>query len=234
MRIKALLVGLAFISLHGFAAESEEDKGGESISGEEILEHQRKQIENVMVDLNKASKDLYETMTTEPQNVVESGCLGDLRNISLDGLVVDPADLLAGVYASLKDQLYDLACNAASDFANQATEKLNASLELPYGLGKVGVSQGGGIGTDPKNIFKTEVTIDSDEVAVDVTEGVLKDARISPYSVSRNVRELQERVGDKGTASKKRNELEKNLEGMLDINKLFGGDDKKGDGKKDK
>ena len=233
MHIRAIFFSLVFTSFHSVAADSE-DKKDEGVTGQEILEQQQEQIENIMVDINQSSKELYETMTTKPQNVVESGCLGNLRNISLDGLVVDPADLLAGVYASLKDQLYDMACSAASDFANQATEKLNASLELPYGLGKIGVSQGSGIGKDPDNIFKTEVTIDSDEVASDVTEGILKDARVSPYSVSSNVQELEERVRNKGTASKKRNEYEKKLEGMLDIDKLFGGDDKKGDGKKDK
>jgi len=193
-------------------------------SGEALLKQQKETIDSMMVDLNKSGKAVYDTFTSEPMGVVESGCLSDLRGISLSAIVIDPYDIQAGIYEALKDEMYNMACSAASDKMNEITAKMEQQLELPLGMGSIGPVQGSGIGSETDNIFNTEIILDNNEAVSDITDSVLGDVRSSKYRASKNI----DKIGVKKitTETKRLNskELVEEVEKFLNVDTLWKGE----------
>ena len=95
-RYLGVLVAILLGSTQAFAEE-------ETTMGQALLDDQKAKLERIGVDMNQSGKELYDTFTSNPQKVVESGCLDNMRNIGLDIIVIDPANLLGALYAALKD-----------------------------------------------------------------------------------------------------------------------------------
>jgi len=220
--LKQAIVVLILISTHTF---SQDEIPQELPTGEELLKSQKETLSKIMVDINKSSKKVYETFTSKPMGVVESGCLSDLRGVDFSALVIDPADLLAGIYKSLKEEMYNLACEAASEEMNKISKQMDKELELPVGMGDIGVGQGNNIGKSTGNLINSEVAVDSSEAAADITNSVLGEVRVSKYKASKNIDRIN--IEEHKTNRKKTNtkSLVEKVEKFLNVDILWKGDE---------
>lgn len=197
-------------------------QGAESSGNTDLVALQKQQLELILVDMNQTGAAIYDTFTTDPQGVVESGCLDDLRQIDIDAITIDPTNILAAVYATLKDEIRTMGCNAANEKMNEITAKLEQNLELPHGLGTIDISQGAGIGDGSDGLSDVNVELDSDKVAADITSETLGDVRVSPYKVSQNLSAIEEVSKDKNSNPLNSKGLEKTLEDVIDIDSFWG------------
>lgn len=194
----------------------------EQLSGQELLDAQKQKLEEIGIDRNKAGKDLYSSLSSEPQKVAESGCLDQIRGISVDAIVIDPTNLLGAVYSALKDELVSQGCSAATQYSNQLNDALNTKLELPHDIGTIEVGTGSS-GSGDGGVFQPNVTLDNDEVAENVKDAVLNDAMQRRYNAADNVRINSTQQKFKSERAKDTSEAERKLENIIDIDKIWGG-----------
>lgn len=210
---KLLTAYLFVVSISSVAAESG--------VGKELLEKQQKQMDELLVDMNKTGKDLYDEITNEPQGVVESGCLGSIRDIDLSVVPIDPMGILGAVYAAIKDQITDLSCSAAKDFAEQANNELTGKLETPFGIVSLEASNNP---SEDQGIFKPNVIIDNEKVGKEVTEEVLEGVRNNSYNSSSGLNNTSIKEYKSNNKPRNSKDVEKKLENVIDVNKIWGGD----------
>lgn len=215
--IKSVLATAILLS-SSFVASAE----GSTITGQQLLDEQNKKLEQVAIDMNQSGKKLYDTFTSEPQNVAESGCLDSIRGISADAIVIDPANLLSAVYSALKDEVMSQACSAATEYANKLSEMLEFKLELPHEIASIEIGAGDGA-TGDGGIFQPNIKLDNEKVAEDVKKTVLEKARNRQYKASDNVRFSETEKRFKNTKAKSTKDAEKELENIVDIDKIWGG-----------
>lgn len=225
--IKAVLTTGIFLSTSVATVKSAEGGDESAISGQQLLDEQNKKLEQIAIDMNKSGKKLYDTFTSEPQNVAESGCLDKIRGISADVIVIDPANLLGAVYSALKDEIVSQACSAATEYANKLSEILELNLELPYGIASIEIGAGDNA-TGGGGAFQPDVKLDNEKVAEDVKKTVLEKARNRQYKASDNVRFSETEKRFKNTKSKSTKDAEKQLENIVDVDKIWGGKDEGG------
>lgn len=217
MSTRYSLIPLLFLLLPAYKAFS--------LEGQELLDAQKAKLEAIGVDMNQSGKNLYDTFTNSPQKVAESGCLDQIRGIGVDAIVIDPMNLLGAVYAALKDEIMNQACSAATDFANALNEELNAKLELPYGIASIEIDGVGSV-TGDGGVFKPDVQLDNEKVAQDVTKTVLESARGGNYSSRTGLIKNSTKQILKNELKKDTSDVEKQLENVIDIDKIWGGEKK--------
>ena len=216
MQYKRYLCVLVAILLGSTQVYAEEE---EATMGQALLDDQKAKLERIGVDMNQSGKELYDTFTSNPQKVVESGCLDNMRNIGLDIIVIDPANLLGALYAALKDELLNQACEAATKHANKLESKLQEKLELPYGIASVEMSDE----TESDSIFQPNITIDNDKVAEDIKEGVLNQARKRGYKASDNVKFNGTQRKFRDQEAKDSSDAKEKIENIIDVDRIWGG-----------
>ena len=211
---KLLTAYLFVVSISSVAAESG--------VGKELLEKQQKQMDELLVDMNKTGKDLYDEITNEPQGVVESGCLGSIRDIDLSVVPIDPMGILGAVYAAIKDQITDLSCSAAKE--------LTGKLETPFGIVSLEASNNP---PEDQGIFKPNVIIDNEKVGKEVTEEVLEGVRNNRYNSSSGLNNTSIKEYKSNNKPRNSKDVEKKLENVIDVNKIWGGDGEDSSGDND-
>ena len=226
---KVFLISLLASAISfGVSANGLTDKGDDAVTkGKELIQKQKEEIENIMIDMNKTGAEIYDTLTEDPMSVAEAGCLDQIRWIDLDVMVIDPMDIWAGVYSMLKDQIYNMACEAANESINEANGILQTNLELPYSLGEISTSTptyntnpGGGV-------LDIDVDLDNDEVINDVREEIFGSGSQRVYDIKSDVEALRKNVkGNNYKPSDREKKAEDKLNEVLDIKKLWGSNDK--------
>lgn len=208
---------------------AEDDGGaGDEVSGQALLDEQKEKLEKLGIDMNQTGKALYDTFTSEPQKVKESGCLDSIRAINANAIVIDPMNVLSAVYSRLKDELINSGCSAATDYANELTALLTQKLELPYGIASLDIGSSGSA-TGEGGVFNPKVELDNEKVAKEISDSVVKDARGNSYSAASGLKMKGTIKRTKSTKSPNTKDTEKAIENAIDVDKFWGGSNKEGD-----
>ncbi|MDI4652579.1 MULTISPECIES: hypothetical protein [Pseudoalteromonas] len=219
-----LIVLSAFVCTPSIAEE--DGKGGE-VSGQALLDEQKAKLEKLGVDMNQTGKALYDTFTSKPQKVKESGCLDSIRAINANAIVIDPMNVLSAVYSKLKDELVNSGCSAATDYANELSGLLAQKLELPYGIASLDISTSGSA-TGDNGVFNPDVKLDNEKVANEISNSVVKDARSNSYSAKSGLQMKGTIKRTKSTKSPNTKDAEKAIENAIDVDKFWGGSNEEG------
>ncbi|MEJ6534039.1 MULTISPECIES: hypothetical protein [Pseudoalteromonas] len=206
---------------------AEEDGAGDEVSGQALLDEQKAKLEKLGVDMNQTGKALYDTFTSKPQKVKESGCLDSIRAINANAIVIDPMNVLSAVYSKLKDELVNSGCSAATDYANELSGLLAQKLELPYGIASLDISASGSA-TGNEGVFNPDVKLDNERVANEISNSVVKDARSNSYSAKSGLQMKGTIKRTKSTKSPNTKDAEKAIENAIDVDKFWGGSNKEG------
>lgn len=208
---------------------AQDEGAANGVSGQALLDEQKKKLEELGINMNQTGKELYDTFTNEPQKVAESGCLDSIRAINADAIVIDPMNVLSAIYSQLKDELVNSACSAATDYANELTGLLTQKLELPYGIASLDIGSSGSV-TGEDGVFNPNVTLDNERVANEISESVVKDARSNSYSAQSGLQIKGTIKRTKSTKSKNTKDAEKAIENAIDVDKFWGGKQEEGAG----
>lgn len=190
--------------------------------GQALLDEQKEALEKSGIDMNQSGKLLYDTFSNSPQTVAESGCLNNLRGVSVDAIMIDPMNMLGAVYSALKDEIMTQACSGVTDFANTLNDDLNTKLELPYGIASLEIDDiAPAAGSE--GVFKPNVKLDNEKVANNVAKSVLKSVRSKNYdSRSGIIKKPVKRISQNQQITDT-SDVEKKLEDAIDIGKIWGG-----------
>ena len=129
----------------------------------DIVGPQREQANRVMVDMNQAAKVVADTVVTDPQSSKDAGCLDGILGIDVSVFTIDPTNALNGAYQTIMNMIKNDACNAATSWVNAQTAALDVSLEAPFGIGSIDISQGSTL-SDWQNVVSTDVEISNQEI----------------------------------------------------------------------
>lgn len=146
-----------------------------------VAEQQRDAVRQIMVALNQSSNEIGQEIFSEPQRASDAGCLDGIKGIDLSVFQVDITSVWAALASAVKDNILNSTCNAASDWANEQTAALETSLDAPFGLGSISLSQGNAI-DDWQSVTREDVELSAAELANKVTTGTLGQvaARVIP------------------------------------------------------
>jgi len=200
---------------------------------ESLAKEQAKEVENLMVSLQKKFKESQDDIVAAPQKAIEAGCLDNIFSVDLSVFAIDPANLWDQVYKEIKDQIINLACSATESYINEHTKKLEAKLEAPYGLGSIGVGQGGSI-RDWDDIQNASVDLSNEEARERVSEGVFgtRPANRRVQSVGDNI--LPNLAQPDPGARDRTKENEEKVKKILNFKSLWSDDGSKEGGKDEK
>ena len=192
-----------------------------SESDKSISCDQKRQVEEIWVDMNKSYTQLADEVISNPSSAMESGCLDGIMQMDLSIITVDPKGIWSSVYAGIKDELMNLACNAAEKEVNEATAFLDAKLEAPMGLGNASVGRSGRV-SGFNDVSNTRVEMTDTEAQREVVSEVFGEY---PKVNRRRWTEQQverRRVNDVGVSTRsRRTENEEKVEDVLDLNRIF-------------
>lgn len=197
-------------------------------AGDDLVQQQKDQLEQILIDMNKTGASLYDAFTNDPIGVVESGCLGTLRDIDFDIIPIDPTNILGPLFARIKEEMRNIPCSAVADRMSKINESLNAQLEQPHELGSPGLAQIHRVGDGSGQVPIVNVEIDEQQVASDVTQDVLGSVRVTSWSVKDNVSQIHKSDSDqRNNWNKPKNskDVDSRIEKMLDIDQLWGAND---------
>lgn len=182
---------------------------------------QRRQLDEIWVDMNKSSSALVDDVMEAPKKAEEMGCLDQLKQIDLSVVTVDPRSIWSTVYAALKDRIVNRACTAINDAVNEQTARLNNRLEAPMGLGSVAIQQSGtGNGLD--NFTRTRVRITDEDARREVVRDTLGVYPTIQSQSDTDIKIREDRETRVGTSDRERRTAEQeDLERVLDFNRLW-------------
>jgi hypothetical protein len=202
----------------------------------EFIKQQKEQLNAIQVDMQKSYKSLVDEVTTVPQKVEDSGCLDGLLSIDTSIFVIDPASIWTALYAGLKDQLLNRVCNAAEEYANEATALLEFKLEAPLGIGSIGISQGNRVRDWDNLIDDSRVVLTNEEAADIVNNEVYNGDTLSvPRSKAWTGNDISlQGVETRQESRIREKEQKESLKGLLNIKNIWADkkkDEGAGDGK---
>ncbi len=190
-------------------------------------EMQKQQIELLLTDMNNSALEVIDTVTSNPQKAIDSGCLDDIRSIDLSVFAIDLTNIWEPIYATLKDQIFNMVCNAAQKHINNITEKLTFDLQAPFGLSSVSVVQGDAI-TDWQSVTNSDVELDSTALVQKVSTKTLGTVP-SAAQIEAAVKSLDTHAAAEAIRGSNKEKLESQFEQMLDLNTFFGSGKKEED-----
>jgi len=116
---------------------------------------QKQQIADATQAHKEAVDQIVAEMLDQPEPAKEQACLDNLMGINLDVFAVNPANIYAGLFDQLMDQIMAMACQAVEDGWNDAASALEADYQLPYDLGGVSLTaSSGGWGNQQSDSLK--------------------------------------------------------------------------------
>jgi len=181
-----------------------------------IADQQKAQVQTLLADMNQSAKDVADTIISDPQNAIDAGCLDGIQGIDLSVFSVDFTNIWGALYGSIKDQIINQACTAATDWVNSQTAALDTTLEAPFGLGSISISQGSAL-TEWQSALSTDVEMDSTELATQVTTDTLGQVP-APGIVSGAVKKAS---ANQTTPGHDKEEWEEKIEDALDVKQLW-------------
>lgn len=187
-----------------------------SAAAPSIADQQKAQVQTLLADMNQSAKDVADTVISDPQNAIDAGCLSGIQGIDLSVFSVDFTNIWGALYSSIKDQIINQACTAATDWVNNQTAALDTTLQAPFGLGSISVSQGSAL-TDWQSALSTDVEMDSTELATQVTTDTLGQVP-APGIVSGAVKKAS---ANQTTPGHDKEEWEDKIEDALDVKQLW-------------
>lgn len=158
--LNLIILGVTFTSLDTFAEQTS------------VADQQAQAVRDIMVALNQSSNEIGQQIFTEPQRAADAGCLDGIKGIDLSVFRVDITSAWTALTSQIKDQILNGTCSAASDWANDQTAALETSMDAPYGLGNISLTQGNAV-TDWQSVTKQDVELTAAELAQKVTTGTL-------------------------------------------------------------
>ncbi|MCU7951322.1 MAG: hypothetical protein KZQ64_04710 [gamma proteobacterium symbiont of Bathyaustriella thionipta] len=105
-----------------------------------LAEQQLEDIKGMLEAHNEKTGIQIQEFITEPLPADSQACLDGLMGIDLDIFSVDPSGRWKKVAQKLRDEMMDMACDAASTAWNDAVTALEGSMQLPYDLGGITIS----------------------------------------------------------------------------------------------
>jgi len=159
-KLKIISLGLVYVAGSSF--------GTNAVAGPSIAEQQKQQVDTLLADMNQSARDIAYTVISDPQSALDGGCLSSLQGIDLSIFSVDIASIWGALYNITKSQILNQACTATTDWANNQTSALDTTLQAPFGLGSISVSQGSAL-NDWQSVLSTDVELDNTEIATLVT-----------------------------------------------------------------
>ena len=181
-----------------------------------IAEQQKQQVQMLLADMNQSAKEVADNVISEPQSAMDAGCLSSIQGVDLGVFTVDYTNIWGAIYNSLKDQIVNSACDASSNWVNSQTAALDSTLQMPFGMGSISVTQGSTI-NDWQSALSTDVEMDSTELATQVTTDTLGQVP-APGIVSNAVKKAN---ANKTTPGHNKKDWEAELEDMLDVKQLW-------------
>jgi len=181
-----------------------------------LAEDQTEQINQLLVELNKSSKEVADDVISTPQTASDAGCLDGIQGIDLSVFSVDFANIWGALYNTVKDQIVNSVCEASSDWVNDQASVLDTNLEAPLGLGSITIDQGSAI-NDWQSVVTADVELSNAELATQVTTDTLGQVP-APSIVSGAIKKAET---SEQTPGHDKEQLEEELENMLDIGTLF-------------
>jgi hypothetical protein len=180
-----------------------------------IADAQKQQVEAILVDMNQSAQDVA-GLIDEPQSAWDAGCLDDLMSVDLSVFTIDFTNIWGALYQTMKDQIVNMACSAATDWVNQQTQQLQTQLQAPFGLGGISITQGTGI-NEWQSAVTGNVELDNTELNQQVSTATLGTI---PAAIPPNT--APKAMFDNGTTPvQNREALEGQIEEMLDVRQLF-------------
>ncbi len=187
-----------------------------SAYGQTIAEQQASQVDKILVDMNQSSKEVADTVISNPQKAIDAGCLDGINSIDLSVMTIDWTSTWLAIYLALKDKLMNGICNAAEDWANKQTSMLDEKLEAPIGLGNISVTQGSAI-KDWQSVQKTDVELSNQELATKVSTEALGNV---PSPVIHNTNNTKA-SSNKDSPSSDKSKWEEKAEERLNMKSLW-------------
>lgn len=181
-----------------------------------IAEQQRQQVQTLLADMNQSAKDVADTVISEPQSAIDAGCLSSIQGIDLSVFSVDFTNIWGALYNTIKDQIVNSACTAATDWVNNQTAALDTTLQAPFGLGSISVSQGSAL-NDWQSALSTDVEMDNTELATQVTTDTL--GTVPPPSVVNGA--VNKASANQNTPGHNKEDWENRIEDALDVKQLW-------------
>jgi len=181
-----------------------------------IADQQEAQVQTILADMNQSAKDVADTVISDPQNAIDGGCLSGIQGIDLSVFSIDFTNIWGALYSSIKDQIINQACTASTDWVNNQTSALDTTLQAPFGLGSISVSQGSAL-NDWQSALSADVEMDSTELATQVTTDTLGQVP-APGIVSGAVKKAS---ANQSTPGHDKEEWEGKIKDALDVKQLW-------------
>jgi len=217
---KLLLASVAFSEL---AIAQEEDAFGCAESDTSIACSQKNQVQEIWTDMNKSFSYLTDDLIQNPSSAIDAGCLNDINKVDINAIAIDPKSIFSGIYAALKDQILNKACDAINDKVNEATSYLDQRLEAPMGIGSVSVSTRGSSDVQSfSDIASSRSRLTNREATSEAVQEVFGEyPRITRRDwTDQSVEEIKVEARGVDTRSQ-RTEDQERLDSLLDLGRLF-------------
>ena len=217
---KLLLASVAFSEL---AIAQEEDAFGCAESDTTIACSQKNQVQEIWTDMNKSFSYLTDDLIQNPSSAIDAGCLNDINKVDINAIAIDPKSIFSGIYAALKDQILNKACDAINDKVNEATSYLDQRLEAPMGIGSVSVSTRGSSDVQSfSDIASSRSRLTNREATSEAVQEVFGEyPRITRRDwTDQSVEEIKVEARGVDTRSQ-RTEDQERLDSLLDLDRLF-------------
>lgn len=181
-----------------------------------IADQQKAQVQTLLADMNQSAKDVADTVISNPQNAIDAGCLSGIQGVDLSVFTIDFTNIWGAIYTTVKDKIVNQACTASTDWVNNQASALDTTLQAPFGLGSISVSQGSAL-NDWQSALSADVTMDSTELATKVTTDTLGQVP-PPGIVSGAVRKA---TASQSTPGHDKEMWESKIEDALDVKQLW-------------
>lgn len=229
-KLSCLALAVCLLPTSTTAQESVENSGGAFSCPEgddSIACHQKKQVEEIWIDMNQSVSTLTDELVTNPDKAIEAGCLDDIMQLDLSVITVDPYGVWNTVYAGLKDELMNMACSAVEEKLNEATAYLDLKLEAPMGLGSVSLGQSGHAQSF-SDAQDARVHMNNNEARDEVINQVFGEyPRVNQRQWTEQSIERR-RIENGGPSNRaRRDKKEESLRSVLNINNVFNDDEDK-------
>ena len=181
-----------------------------------VADTQRDQVSLVLADMNKSAKEVIDTVVRDPQNAIDAGCLDGIMGIDVSVFAIDHTNVLNGVYQTIMNMIKNDVCNAATAWVNAQTAELDITLEAPFGLGSIDISQGSTV-SDWQNVVSTDVEISNQEIYDKVGTKTL--GRVPTHQENLDVANELAPTGISPSQDKR--EKEQSLFEMIDVKQIW-------------
>ncbi len=173
--------------------------------------------------MNKSFSYLTDDLIQNPSSAIDAGCLNDINKVDINAIAIDPKSIFSGIYAALKDQILNKACDAINDKVNEATSYLDQRLEAPMGIGSVSVSTRGSSDVQSfSDIASSRSRLTNREATSEAVQEVFGEyPRITRRDwTDQSVEEIKVEARGVDTRSQ-RTEDQERLDSLLDLDRLF-------------